>query len=136
MRGHISVDVRDVDVSVDFYERFFGAAPQKRTANYAKFDLKEPFLNFSMQSHEGFPVSRVSHLGIETDSLEQLSQWRERLQAQGLVKRVETQTACCYARQDKVWVEDPDGNAWEVFYVHEQLPITVGNNEKGACCSR
>jgi catechol 2,3-dioxygenase-like lactoylglutathione lyase family enzyme len=134
MRAHISIDVSDVPASVGFYQRVFGTSPQKQTEGYAKFDLQEPSLNFSMQSHEGFPVSRVSHFGIEVDSLEQLSQWRERLQAEGLVKRVETQTSCCYARQDKIWFEDPDGNAWEVFYVYEQLPLQASEKGNSACC--
>lgn len=134
MRAHISIDVRDVTESAAFYGKVFGKEPQKKTSDYAKFDLQKPSLNLSMQSHPGFPASRVSHFGIEVDSLEELSQWRERLQAEGLVKRVEAQTACCFARQDKLWLEDPDGNAWEVFYVHEQLPLDPSNRKSAPCC--
>lgn len=134
MRTHISIDVADVADSVEFYKKIFGQEPQKQTGGYAKFDLKNPALNFSMQSHPGFPVSKVSHFGIEVDSLEELNQWQARLQAEGLVKRVETQTACCFARQDKIWFEDPDHNAWEVFYVYEQLPVHASAVKEGQCC--
>jgi len=134
MRMHVSVDVANVAESVEFYQKVFNEKPQKQTEGYAKFDLKNPSLNFSMQSRKGFPVSKVSHFGIEVESLNQLSQWQERLQSQNLVKRVETQTACCFARQDKVWFEDPDGNAWEVFYVYEQLPVHPSAQEKSSCC--
>ena len=87
-----------------------------------------------MQSHEGHPASRVNHLGIEVGSPAELNQWQQKLQSQGLVKRVETQTACCFARQDKLWFEDPDGNAWEVFYVYEQLPVHSSQVKDSACC--
>jgi catechol 2,3-dioxygenase-like lactoylglutathione lyase family enzyme len=134
MRTHISIDVAEVRDSVEFYKKIFGQDPQKQTEGYAKFDLKNPALNFSMRSHKGFPASRVSHFGIEVDSLEELNRWQARLQTEGLVKRVETQTACCFARQDKIWFEDPDHNAWEVFYVYEQLPIRASAANKGQCC--
>ncbi|HET9869414.1 MAG TPA: ArsI/CadI family heavy metal resistance metalloenzyme [bacterium] len=134
MRAHISIDVKDIPGSTAFYRRVFGVEPQKQAADYAKFDLTAPALNFSMQSRPGRPASRVGHFGIEVDSPEELSRWQERLEAAGFLKRVETQTACCFARQDKLWTEDPDGNAWEVFYVHEQLPVHASASLDGQCC--
>jgi len=134
MRAHLSIDVENVKKSVDFYEKIFGLMPQKKSDNYAKFDLQKPSLNFSMQSREGHPASRVNHLGIEVDSPTELAQWQERLQALGLVNRVETQTSCCFARQDKLWFEDPDGNSWEVFYVYEQLPVHASAMKDSQCC--
>jgi catechol 2,3-dioxygenase-like lactoylglutathione lyase family enzyme len=134
MRPHLSIDVQSVERSVEFYEKVFGLKPQKQSDRYAKFDLQKPALNFSMQSHEGHPASRVNHLGIEVDSPADLALWQERLQAQGLVKRVETQTSCCFARQDKLWFEDPDGNAWEVFHVYEQLPVHPSAMKDSQCC--
>ena len=134
MRAHISIDVRDVSSSVGFYRRVFDVEPQKQAADYAKFDLTEPALNFSMQSREGRAASRVSHFGIEVGSVGELSKWQRRLESAGLLKRIETQTACCFARQDKLWMEDPDGNAWEVFYVHEQLPVRGSASHEGKCC--
>lgn len=130
MRPHISINVKNVAKSVEFYKKVFGVEPQKQTSDYAKFDLKAPALNFAMQS--GGTPSRVSHLGIEVETPEEVAAWEERLRAAGVLKAVEKDSDCCYARQDKAWFADPDGNAWEVFHVYEQLPIAE-DEEKGSC---
>ncbi len=132
MRPHLSINVKDAPRSVEYYQKVFGVAPQKQTPTYAKFDLTKPSLNFSMQSGKG-EISKVSHFGIEVNSAIEVMQWQKKLTEAGLVKLVESSTNCCFARQDKVWFTDPDGNAWEVFYVHEQLPV-VESKEKSACC--
>lgn len=135
MRAHLSINVKNVSESVAFYERAFGAKPQKFTANYAKFDLKNPALNFTMQTAdgaEGRELSRVNHLGIEVDSADAVSAWEDLLTERGVLAKPEMNTECCYARQDKVWFQDPDGNSWEIFYVHEQLPVV---EEKKSMCS-
>jgi len=131
MRAHVSLNVRNVPESINFYKKVFGVEPQKQTSTYAKFDLKNPSLNFSMQSGSE-NLSQVSHFGIEVESADEVMQWQKKLTEAGLVKLVESDTKCCFARQDKVWVSDPDGNSWEIFYVHEQLPVTEEN--KKACC--
>ncbi len=79
-------------------------------------------------------MSRVNHLGIEVDSPNDLKEWQKRLESLGIIKKIETQTACCFARQDKLWFEDPNGNAWEVFYVYEQLPIHPSAIKDSPCC--
>lgn len=132
MRPHISLDVRDVGTSVRFYQKVFDVAPQKHTADYAKFDLQTPPLNLSLVATTG-QVSSVNHFGIEVQSLEEIASWKERLQQEGIIERVEENVACCYARQDKVWVSDPDGNAWEIFTVHEQLEVTGSVSNTGCC---
>lgn len=132
MRIHLSMNVKNVSESVAFYEKVFGVKPQKQNSTYAKFDLNDPPLNFAMQSEAG-EISRVSHLGIEVDSADEIMKWQKKLTEKGLVGLVESDTKCCFARQDKVWFTDPDGNEWEVFYVREQLPITE-KMEQTACC--
>lgn len=132
MRPHISVNVRDVRQSVDFYRRVFGTPPQKQTAQYAKFDLVRPPLNFSLVS-AGRHISRVNHLGIEVDSPAELARWETHLREQGLLDDVERATDCCFAVQDKLWFTDPDGNQWEVFLVLEQLPVH-GDEAQQSCC--
>lgn len=132
MRPHVSINVKDVTKSVEFYSLVFGIKPQKQTDTYAKFDLKEPALNFSMQSEYGKP-SQVSHFGIEVDSADEVEKWEKILLAKGVLKEVEKDSTCCYARQDKVWFTDPDGNAWEIFYVYEQLPVEK-KKESMSCC--
>lgn len=132
MRSHLSLDVRQVFESVAFYEKVFGIPPQKQTADYAKFDLTEPPLNFSLVSSTG-KISSVNHLGIEVSSTEQIAAWKQRLQEHGILERAEENIACCFARQDKLWFIDPDGNAWEIFTVHEQLEVTGPLAATGCC---
>jgi catechol 2,3-dioxygenase-like lactoylglutathione lyase family enzyme len=138
MRAHISINVSNVTNSVEFYKKVFGISPQKQTKDYAKFDLKEPSLNFTMQTaiSEG-ETSKVSHLGIEVDSADEVIKWQKKLTENGLVKLIETDTNCCFARQDKVWIQDPDWNSWEIFYVHEQLSVEGELNKANgsACCT-
>lgn len=132
MRPHISINVKDVSKSVDFYKKVFGIEPQKQTGAYAKFELKEPALNFSMMSTGG-ALSRVSHFGIEVDTPEEVAAWEKRLSALGLLEHSEKDSTCCYARQDKAWFKDPDGNEWEIFHVYEQLPVTKKQGASSCC---
>ena len=133
MRPHISLNVRDVQASVEFYRKVFGVTPQKQTGNYAEFDLTTPPLNFSLVSSTS-AISDVNHLGIEVDAPEDVTTWERHLHEQGILDMVEKAVDCCYARQDKVWFTDPDGNHWEVFAVLEQLPVTTPLKET-ACCA-
>lgn len=132
MRPHLSLDVHNVPASVEFYQKVFGVAPQKQTVDYAKFDLTAPALNFSLVSATG-GISRVNHLGIEVESTDQVAAWKQRLQRQGILAKVEENVSCCFARQDKLWFTDPDGNAWEIFTVHEQLPVSGSLTATGCC---
>jgi catechol 2,3-dioxygenase-like lactoylglutathione lyase family enzyme len=132
MRPHISLDVRNVAKSVAFYEKVFGVKPQKQAADYAKFDLKAPALNFSLVSSTG-EVSAVDHLVIEVGTVEEIVEWKAQLQREGILEKVEDNIACCFARQDKLWFTDPDGNAWEIFTVHEQLEVTGRLSQTGCC---
>ena len=115
-----------------FYEKVFGVKPQKQVADYAKFDLKVPALNFSLVSSTR-DVSVVDHLGLEVETVEEIADWKARLQREGILERVEDNIACCFARQDKLWFTYPDGNAWEIFTVHEQLEVTGRLSQTGCC---
>ena len=86
MRPHLSLDVRNVPASVQFYQKVFGVAPQKQTADYAKFDLITPALNFTLVASTG-KISSVDHLGIEVESTEAVAVWKERLQEQGILEK-------------------------------------------------
>lgn len=145
MRPHISINVTNVKESVEFYKKIFAQNPQKQTADYAKFDLKEPALNFSMQTAKNGKVSKVSHFGIEVESADEVKEWSAKLEQTGAKLLIEDGVDCCFAIQDKVWFSDPDGNAWEVFFVHEQLPTegaqppkdgkaSAACNVKTGCC--
>ena len=133
MRPHISLDVRNVPASVEFYQKVFGVAPQKQTADYAKFDLTAPAMNLALVSSTG-RVSAVNHLGIEVESAADIVRWKQQLLEGGILEKVEEGLACCFARQDKLWFTDPDGNPWEVFTVLEQLAVT-GTLKNTGCCA-
>lgn len=135
MRIHVSIDVDNVTQSVEFYSKLFGVKPQKQTQSYAKFDLEVPPFNFSMQSNKGKQLSKVNHFGIEVNSTEQIEDWQKRLEELGVSTQPETNTNCCYARQDKIWVSDPDYNSWEIFFVHEQLsiPREIEKEKRSSC---
>ncbi len=134
LKAHISINVRDIERSVDFYRRMLGIEPSKLRAGYAKFDVQNPPLNLAMNEMapgDERKVSRLSHLGIQVGSTEDVLATRERWIAAGLTTRDEMRTSCCYAVQDKTWVADPDGNEWEVFVVLED---NLPENQSSACC--
>jgi catechol 2,3-dioxygenase-like lactoylglutathione lyase family enzyme len=133
VKPHVSLNVTNVDSSVAFYEKVFGVAAAKRRPGYAKFDLATPSLNLTMQEAPRTGVN-ASHFGIQVESSEDVAAAWARFKEAGLVTRTEENTECCYALQDKVWVEDPDGNAWEVFVVKADAPIMHRLPTTSACC--
>jgi catechol 2,3-dioxygenase-like lactoylglutathione lyase family enzyme len=119
LRPHLAVTVTDVERSIPFYEALFGAAPEKRKPGYAKFSVAEPALNFTISQGERSQLGAFNHAGIQVESTEDVLAAKARLVAAGLAAFDELDTTCCYARQDKIWVRDPDGTPWEVFVSHE-----------------
>jgi catechol 2,3-dioxygenase-like lactoylglutathione lyase family enzyme len=116
LKPHVSLNVSNIDASVAFYEKVFGTSPAKRRPGYAKFDLAEPNLNLTMQEAPRTGVN-ASHFGVQVGSTEDVAVAWTRFKDAGRETKTEQGTTCCYALQDKVWVEDPDGNMWEVFVV-------------------
>jgi catechol 2,3-dioxygenase-like lactoylglutathione lyase family enzyme len=132
LKPHVSLNVTAIDRAVEFYEKAFGVPVTKRRPGYAKFDLQNPSLNLSMVEAPRTGVN-ASHFGIQVASVEDVLEAKSRFEAAGLETRTEENTACCYAVQDKVWVEDPDGNHWEVFVVKADAPIM--REPASACCA-
>ena len=129
LKAHLSLNVRSVDQSIEFYRKMLGIEPSKVRTGYAKFDVQNPPLNLALNQ---VPVSRggaLSHLGIQVASTEDVLAIRQSWNDAGLSTRDEMQTSCCYAVQDKTWVRDPDGNEWEAFVVLEDNLV-----ESNACC--
>lgn len=132
-RPHISLDVQDLDRSVEFYSAFFGEQPAKVRPGYAKFSLTTPPLNFAMNEKPGLAKGgSLSHLGLEVASTKEVLDAQSRLERAGIAVRAEMGTTCCYAEQDKIWVTDPDGNPWEVFVV-TKAEAERGGSKQGCC---
>src|SRR5215468_9719447 len=119
IKAHISLNVRNIGQSVEFYKKMLGIEPSKVRSGYAKFDVQNPPLNLALNEIPFNERGTLSHLGIQVASTADVLAVRERWARAGLNTRDEMQTSCCYAAQDKTWVSDPDGNEWEVFVVLE-----------------
>ena len=117
MKTHISLNVSNVEKSVEFYKKMFGIEPLKLKSDYAKFDVKNPPLNLTMNQVSFVKGGSLSHLGLQVETTEEVLEMTKRWNESGLRTLEEMQTDCCYAMQDKTWVNDPDGNQWEVFVV-------------------
>ena len=122
LRPHLALTVSDVERAIPFYSALFGAEPEKVMPGYAKFSVVEPALNFTLNQGERSELGAFNHAGIQVASTEDVLAAKERLVSAGLAAFDEMDTTCCYARQDKIWVRDPDGTPWEVFATHEDIP--------------
>jgi catechol 2,3-dioxygenase-like lactoylglutathione lyase family enzyme len=133
IKPHVSLNISNIDASVAFYEKVFGMPATKRRPGYAKFDLASPSLNLTMQEAPRTGIN-ASHFGMQVASSEDVAGAWTRFKEAGLKTLTEDDTECCYALQDKVWVEDPDGNSWEVFVVKADVEVMATPTTKGACC--
>ena len=129
LKAHLSINVRNVEQSIEFYKKLFGINPSKVRTGYAKFDVRNPPLNFTMNEGQISQRGALSHMGIQVNSTDDVFKIKQQWVDAGLVARDEMQTSCCYAVQDKTWVRDPDGNEWEAFVVLEDNLA-----ESNACC--
>ena len=143
-RVQLALRVADLDAAVDFYSRLFAAVPAKRRPGYANFAIAEPPLKLVLLEGEPGEATRMDHLGVEVPTSDEVAVAVDRLAEAGLVTRVEADTTCCYAVQDKVWVTGPGGEPWEVYTVKaDARPDLEGRTEAelsavagdGTCCA-
>ncbi|MDQ4119948.1 MAG: VOC family protein [Acidobacteriota bacterium] len=130
IKAHLALNVKDVGRSIEFYRKLFGIEPSKVRIGYAKFDVSNPPLNFTLNEVPFQEQNALSHLGIQVASTEDVLRTRNAWIEQGLLTQDEMQTSCCFALQDKTWTRDPDGNEWEVFVV---LQDNLPESEPCAC---
>lgn len=135
-RIHMGIVVRDPEKTLAFYRVLFGQEPTKTQPHYAKFEVAELPVNLALNEAGGAtgPNNPVAHFGIQVKSTTAVQVVSDRLKQAGYETLVEDHVSCCYAVQNKVWAQDPDGNKWEVYVVLDDTgkthESTVGN-----CCS-
>jgi len=137
-RMHISLYVSNIGKTVEFYRQFFGVEPAKQKNEYAKFHLESPSLIISFVENPQKVNPAFGHLGFQLEKREEVMARLATSQELGIVSREEIGTACCYALQDKFWVEDPDGYQWEVYYFHKDVEFNdphYATEEASACCT-
>jgi catechol 2,3-dioxygenase-like lactoylglutathione lyase family enzyme len=134
-RFHVHLHVDDLDRSIAFYNRLFDATPARTEADYAKWMLDDPPVNFAISTRgQG---AGIDHLGIQTDNAEELQALRHRAQQADMALLDEGATTCCYARSEKHWVTDPQGVAWEHFHTLGNIPVfrEAVSATGPACCA-
>jgi catechol 2,3-dioxygenase-like lactoylglutathione lyase family enzyme len=138
-RLHVHVAVEDLDRSIAFYSTLFGGAPSVTKADYAKWMIEEPLVNFAISTgnHAG---TGIQHLGIQVEDGDELAEVYERLRAADRPVVEEKATTCCYAQSEKSWIADPDGVVWETFLTNGEATVYGDSPEltalaKSACCA-
>jgi catechol 2,3-dioxygenase-like lactoylglutathione lyase family enzyme len=138
-RVQLALNVADIDSAVEFYSKLFGTEPAKRHPGYANFAIADPPLKLVLMEKadvRGHGVEgALNHLGVEVETADEVAATSGRLSGEGLTTEVQNQTTCCFAVQDKVWVEDPDGASWEVYAVLADVPSESGLGSHGVCCT-
>lgn len=121
VRFHCSLNVSDLERSVDFYRLLFGREPAKRRHDYAKFETDDPPLVLSLEPTPPSRGGSLNHLGLRVGDSAALVEIQQRFEAAGTATQREEGVECCYALQTKFWVSDPDQNLWELYILHEDL---------------
>jgi catechol 2,3-dioxygenase-like lactoylglutathione lyase family enzyme len=133
-RLQLALNVTDIDQAVAFYSKLFGAEPAKRRPGYANFAIAEPPLKLVLLENPG-QAGTLNHLGVEVPDAETVGAEQARLADAGLASTAEGETTCCYARQDKFWVQGaPDGEAWEIYTVLADSATFYAEGHGEPCC--
>lgn len=140
MRFHVHSHVEDLQASIAFYSKMFGAQPVRTEGDYAKWHLENPRLNFAISTRGSKPG--VDHLGFQADTPEELAELKTRAEAADGAIKDEGATTCCYAKSEKHWVTDPQGVAWEHYltladipvFSEAEKPVPAAAVQTSACC--
>ena len=133
-RVQLALNVDDLDAAVDFYSKLFATPPAKLRDGYANFAVANPPLKLVLFEQPG-KGGTINHLGVEVERTELVGAAQARLSGEGLVTATEDGVACCYARQDKVWVQDPAGAPWEVYTVLADTQSVAACTGDSPCCA-
>ena len=139
-RVQLALNVSDLDEAIGFYSKLFASTPAKVRPGYANFAIADPPLKLVLiETAEGRGSGiggALNHLGVEVEDRAQVTQASSRLSGDGLDITEEHETTCCYAVQDKVWVQDPDATPWEIYTVLADAPTQAGScgDATSICC--
>lgn len=136
-RVQLALNVSNLSDAIEFYSKLFNSAPAKVREGYANFAIVDPPLKLVLIENGGTPGT-MNHLGVEVESTDQVVSAIGRLQSEGLDTTVEEQTTCCFAVQDKVWVNGPDAEPWEVYTVTADAPtmkLIPVTGDEASCCA-
>ena len=143
-RLHVAIAVKDVERSLPFYRTLFAQEPTKVRPGYAKFEVLDPPVNFTLNAGDWPAIEQgPRHFGVQVKSTAAVLEAKVRIEAAGFSTWTEEQVSCCYAVQDKVWASDPDGHRWEIFVVtnadaehYERIPAqATGADAESDCCA-
>ena len=137
-RVQLALNVSNLEQAIDFYSKLFGVGPAKVREGYANFAIAEPPLKLVLIEGAGAPGT-MNHLGVEVESTDAVAQATQRLSNEGLETKLEEETTCCFAVQDQVWVNGPDGEPWEVYTVLSDANVmklipVAGSDSGSVCC--
>ena len=135
-RMHLHVSVENLAQSITFYNSLFGANPTVEKPDYAKWMLDDPLVNFAI-SQRGAKIG-IDHIGIQVDNDAELDELKNRLEKAEMSIFSQEGAACCYAKSDKHWVQDPSGIAWETYHSMESIPTfneSAPVQAASACCA-
>jgi len=139
-RVQLALNVADLDEAITFYSKLFDTEPAKVRPGYANFAISDPALKLVLIEDPNQVPGTLNHLGVEVGSIAEVEAAERRLAAAGLAPMVESETACCYAVQDKAWVDGPDGEPWEIYTVLADTDAPAGQlrsvaEGRSACCA-
>src|SRR5690349_1103449 len=138
-RVQLALNVSNLDDAVAFYSKLFATEPAKLRPGYANFAIAEPPLKLVLIEGHGEPGT-LNHLGVEVESTDEVADAHARLTSEGLATATEDQVSCCFAVQDKVWVDAPDGEPWEIYTVLADVEMPAGQlravapTDDALCC--
>ena len=136
-RVQLALNVSNIDDAIAFYSKLFSTEPAKVRPGYANFAVTEPPLKLVLIENAAAD-GRLNHLGVEVFSTDEVAATQARLAGDGLDTAAES-GACCYAVQEKVWVDDPDGAPWEIYTVLEDAEVMASSahteDAEAACCA-
>jgi catechol 2,3-dioxygenase-like lactoylglutathione lyase family enzyme len=130
-RVQLALNVGDLEASIEFYTKLFQTPPNKIRENYANFAIGEPPLKLVLIAGEGTPGT-MNHVGVEVDSTDEVAEATTRMQAEGAECNIEDGTTCCFAVQDKVWVNGPE-IPWEIYTVLADADVM--HSAESECCT-